>query len=31
MKEKYERLKDIAAIYGYDKVEEETEKKIGNK
>ena len=28
MKEKYERLKDIAATYGYDKVEEETEKKL---
>ena len=26
MKEKYERLKDIAATYGYDKVEEVTEK-----
>ena len=26
MKEKYNRLKDIAATYGYDKVEEETEK-----
>lgn len=28
MKEKYERLKDIAATYGYDKVVEETEKKL---
>ena len=28
MKEKYERLKDIAATYGYNKVEEETEKKL---
>lgn len=25
---KYERLKTIAATYGYDKVEEETEKKL---
>ena len=28
MKEKYERLKDIAATYGYDKLEKETEKKL---
>ena len=28
MKEKYERLKDIAATYGYDKVIEETERKL---
>ena len=28
MKEKYERLKGIAATYGYDKVVEETEKKL---
>ena len=28
MMEKYERLKDIASIYGYDRVIEETEKKL---
>lgn len=28
MTEKYERLKDIAATYGYDKVIEETERKL---
>lgn len=28
MKENYERLKDIAATYGYDKVIEETERKL---
>jgi hypothetical protein len=28
MKENYERLKDIAATYGYDKLEKETEKKL---
>lgn len=28
MKEKYERLKNIAATYGYDKVIEDTERKL---